>query len=75
MNKIQDLDLQKKLTELANQLIEKSFSDVYLQQLAQSYVNFKFQQSLNFALLTGIHYSIFREQQNSEEKKENYKSL
>lgn len=70
MNKIQDLDLQKKLTELANQLIEKSFSDVYLQQLAQSYVNFKFQQSLNFALLTGVHYSIFREQQNSEEKRE-----
>ena len=62
--------LQEELIIIANQLIEKSFSDVYLQQLAQSYVNFKFQQSLNFALLTELHYSIFREQQNLEEKRE-----
>ncbi len=64
------MNLQEELITLANQIIEKSFSDVYLQQLAQSYVNFKFQQSLNFALLTELHYSIFREQQNLEEKRE-----
>ncbi len=65
-----NIQLREELILIANQLIETSFTDHYLQNLAQSYVSFKFHQSINFALLTELHYSIFREQQTFKEKRE-----
>ena len=62
--------LPEELISIANQLIETAFTEQHLHNLAQSYVRFKFHQSINFALLTELHYSVFREQQTLKEQRE-----
>lgn len=51
-------------------MVTKSFTETQLKNLAIEYISYKFEQSLHFAYLTDIHYSIFRYKKHEKENKE-----
>ncbi|MFD2133876.1 polyprenyl synthetase family protein [Pseudogracilibacillus auburnensis] len=56
---------RERLIDTACKFIDKGFMEDSLRVDAKRYVEFKFNQSINFAKLTEIHFDIFRENKNS----------
>ncbi|WP_066196148.1 polyprenyl synthetase family protein [Gracilibacillus timonensis] len=56
------------LQEMAKVIIDRGFSEDSMKVLANRYVTYKFAESLEFARIAGIHYDIFRTNQDQQEK-------
>ncbi|MGG3805394.1 polyprenyl synthetase family protein [Metabacillus fastidiosus] len=63
-----ELTLQQQLINQASELIDRFSFDKELKKCTLEYINYKFNQSINFSCLTAIHYDIFRAESNEEEK-------
>lgn len=55
---------REKLINMANKFIDKGFMEESLLADTKRYIEFKFNQSINFAKLTEVHFDIFREKRN-----------
>lgn len=63
MNNTKDLLIQKAIHVIEEEIIEE-----YLRELMRKYIQYKFNESIGFSLLTDIHYNIFRIEKDEQSK-------